>query len=105
MWHSLPDLVGPSPANGFNLGDYATKDNGFPSPPNFRALALVAIGAASPRVGDVVSSSRGLAIPAVATVGGSPTILPYVGEAAINALSGVNLYVPAGTTVTIAFEY
>jgi hypothetical protein len=97
-WHFLPD-VGPGT---YNLGDLAT-DNGFTQPLLFRAMQAVATGSGTARVAspDVVSASRGLPI----TAPNGSQLLPYVGEQVLNQMQSLSVYVPAGCTVSIAWEY
>ena len=98
-WHFLPDVAGPGT---FNLGAFAT-DNGFTQPTLFRAVQVVATGTGSARLGasDSVSASRGLPI---AAPNGSQ-FLPYIGEQCLNQLGHLSVYVPAGCTVSIGWEY
>jgi hypothetical protein len=99
MLHTIPDVVGPGT---FNLADLA-KDNGFGAPYTARAVQVVVLGAGTVRLGEAenVSTTRGLPM---GTPFGSQ-LLPYVGENCLWNLGGLAVYVPAGATACIAWEY
>jgi len=99
MLHTIPDVSGPGT---FNLADLA-KDNGFNAPYVARAIQVVALGSGTVRIGESenVSATRGL--PAGAAFGSQ--FLPYVGENCLWNLGGMAVYVPAGATACIAWEY
>lgn len=98
-WHTLPDVTGPGI---FNIGDQAT-NNGFTQPTNFRAVQVVATGSGTARLAETGKSSASRGLPATAPNGGQ--FLPYVGENCLNQLGALEVFVPAGCTVSIAWEY
>lgn len=69
-------------------------------------VSFSAIGNGPVRIGDAsVTSSRGVSVPGVATVGGTPVVFPPDGSdmTAIYDLSMIYAYVPSGTTLTISY--
>jgi hypothetical protein len=101
-WHTPPDI--PAGDDLVNLGAYAA-DEGYTSPPLYRSLILIATGAGTVRVGDeFTSATRGIPILAAAATPGMLT-LPWVGDQGQNTLGNVNVYVPAGVALSVAWEY
>jgi hypothetical protein len=97
-WHFLPDVAGPGT---FNLGDLAN-DNGETQPNLFRAVQVVATGSGTARLGGAsVGAAHGLPV----TAPNGSQFLPYIGENCLNNLSHLDVFVPAGCTVSIAWEY
>ena len=100
-WHTPPDI--PAASHLVNLGAWAA-DQGYTQPSQFRSLMLTNTGAGTVRVGDEFTSAvRGMPLLASSTVPGM-LIFPWVGEAGLNPLGSVYVYVPVGCAVSIAWE-
>jgi hypothetical protein len=98
-WHFLPDVSGPGV---FNIGALAA-DNGEIAPQLYRAIQVVATGSGTARLGGSSVGATGPGLPFAAPNGSQ--FLPYVGEMCLNSLNSLNVYVPAGCTVSISYEH